>query len=86
MPVEGVRGFIILFLMFPAVGGFIAEFLLCLTKNAKIKLVIPVLGLAVYLIRGIITKDFIGGFFGPITLGAFIMLIIDYLWSNRKEK
>ncbi len=86
MTAEGARGFIILFLMFPAVGGFITEFLLCLTKNQKIKLVLPVLSLSVYIIKGLITSDFFGGFFGPIALGSWIMLIIDYLWNNRKEK
>ncbi len=89
MTAEGAIFFVLIIGGIVAAIGFVAELLVCRANDKRAKFIIPAGGALLYVLCGAATQDFSGGaaaLFGIITIGAVIMLLIDYLWNNRKAK
>lgn len=69
--------------------GIVLEILMCRTKKPAAKFILPIAGILLWLLCGIVTKDFTGGgaaIFGIISIGAVIGLIIKLIFGKRKER
>ncbi|MBR3936233.1 MAG: hypothetical protein IKJ57_06765 [Oscillospiraceae bacterium] len=69
--------------------GIVLEILMCRIEKPAAKFILPIAGILLWLLCGIVTKDFTGGgaaIFGIISIGAVIGLILKLIFRKRKAK